>query len=250
MNALVEIDELRVAFCGPHGSVEAVRGVSLRVFPGEIVGIAGESGSGKSVTCLSLGSLLPRAAKMTGSVRVSGGRRPGYIFQDPVASLNPVRTVGWQIAQALEINGRNADGSSARSLLSEVSISDPERVSGLFPHQMSGGMCQRVCIALALAGQPDLLVADEPTTALDVSTQARVIRLVTNLNRDRGMSVLLVSHDLALIASCCSRVMVMHQGVIVESGATSDVFGRPRHAYTRRLLASIPSFPREAYHHE
>jgi peptide/nickel transport system ATP-binding protein len=255
---LLDVENLSVAFSTPAGSLHAVNDVSFSVGEGEILGVVGESGSGKSVTCLSLAGLLGHNTKAHGTMRFSGAshkiadlptlersRRPSIsmIFQDPAASLNPVRSVGSQIQEVLHF-GRGMDGTKARAqaieLLERVGIGQPEARLASYPHQMSGGMNQRVMIAMALAGAPRMLIADEPTTALDVTIQAQICGLLRDLVRDTGLSIVFISHDLDLVAQFCDRVAVMYAGSLVEMQPAADIVAAPRHPYTRALLAAIP----------
>jgi len=260
--SLLALENLNVAFPSRNGLLQAVKSVSFAVDKGEILGIVGESGSGKSVTCLSLVGLLGHGSQVSGTLsfdgktnaiadlpRLSHGQRPsiGMIFQDPAAGLNPVRTIGSQIAEVLRF-GRGMDGAAARretiALLDRVGIGEPDARFGAYPHQMSGGMNQRVMIAMALAGQPHLLVADEPTTALDVTIQAQICRLLRQLVKDTGLSIIFISHDLDLVAQLCDRVAVMFGGHLLETQSARDIVAAPRHSYTQALLAAIPGHQR------
>ena len=251
---LVSIRDLRVDF---HG-LPALRGIDLDVAPGEAVGLVGESGCGKSVTWLAALGLLPRTATVTGSVRLGGteilgaapatldhvrGGRIAMIFQDPASALNPVKKVGVQVAEALrlhrDMNGAAADAEVLR-LFDQVGIPDAARRVHIYPHEMSGGQNQRVMIAMALAGQPELLVADEPTTALDATIQAQILDLLRRLQQETGMALVLISHDLGVVAEMCRRVCVMYAGRIVEQAESATLFADPRHPYTRGLLAALP----------
>jgi len=261
--ALLEVQDLSISFAGSSGGVPVVDGVSFALEPGTVTALVGESGCGKSASCLSLTGLLPsppavpaaaavRFASREGEVdlfrikpkalrRIRGGEI-AYIFQEPSASLNPVMRVGDQIAEVLvlhrpEITDRKGE---VIRLLAEVGIPAPDERAWSFPHQLSGGMQQRVMIAMALAGNPRLLIADEPTTALDVTVQAQILELIDRLRRERGLTVILVTHNLGIVASIADRVEVMYAGWIVESGKTEDVIRRPRHPYTRALLAAVP----------
>jgi len=254
---LLVVDDLRVTFPTEDGDVHAVRGVSLQVSAGETVGIVGESGSGKSVTSQALMQLL-RGATVSGRATFDGvellslpgremrkvrGARIAMVFQDPLSSLHPQYRVGWQIAEAIrahESTGRAAAHRRAADLLEEVGIPDPGGRIDDYPHQFSGGMRQRVMLAMALALRPQLLIADEPTTALDVTVQAQLLDLVSRLQRDHGTAVLLVTHDLGVIAQVAHRVLTMYTGRIVESATTAATFGTPHHPYTQGLLACIP----------
>jgi peptide/nickel transport system ATP-binding protein len=255
---LLAIEDLRVHFPSPTGTVHAVNGVSLAIGKGEILGIVGESGSGKSVSCLSLMGLQGARARTWGTVRFAdqtvditqmvalrrAGKFPAaMIFQDAVAGLNPIRTVGSQIAEVF-IYGRGLSAADAAArtieLLAAVGIHEPEQRVKAYPYQLSGGMNQRVMIAMALAGAPQLLIADEPTTALDVTVQAQICALLRKLVDDTGLSVIFISHDLDLVTEFCDRVAVMYAGSIVEVGTSRELKQRPRHPYTRALFAAIP----------
>ena len=255
---LIDMQDLRIAFPGPQGWQEAVRGVSLTLGR-EKLGIVGESGSGKSLTARALLRLLPPAARLTASrlhfggtdvlratergMRAIRGRRAGLILQDPKYSLNPVMTAGAQVAEAWRRHKggtRRAAAQAAVDLLAQVLIRDPARVAGQYPHELSGGMGQRVMIAMMLAPDPELLIADEPTSALDATVQAEILRLIDNLVSQRGMGLLLISHDLPLVGRFCDRVAVMYAGRVVEQVAARDL-ARASHPYTRGLLDCTPS---------
>ncbi|MFD0275124.1 ABC transporter ATP-binding protein [Kitasatospora sp. NPDC127111] len=255
MNAVLEVRDLKVEFA----DVTAVAGVGFELAAGETLGIVGESGSGKSTTALALLRMLPAGGRISdGSVLLDGrdlatlpepalrevrGRRIAMIFQDPMSSLNPVLTVGRQLDEALRAHGgANRAKRTARAveLLDLVGIPDAAKRLRDHPHQFSGGQRQRIMIALALAGDPDVLVADEPTTALDPTVQQQILRLLERVNRERGTALVLISHDLGVIAQTCRRILVMHRGSVVEHGPTDDVLARPRHPYTKRLLAAVP----------
>lgn len=254
---LLEVENLSVTFRTPGGEVTPVPGVSLRVGAGERVALVGESGCGKSVTALSLTALPPTdRARRGGAIRFAGrdllgdlkalraARRGGvaYVFQDPMASLNPVLRVRDQIAEALPAGlPRAARLARILDLLGDVGLPDPVRAADAFPCELSGGQCQRVMLAMALAADPRLLVADEPTTALDVTTQRRILGVMDGLARQRGMAVLLITHNLGIVANYMQRLYVMYAGRIVESGPVRDVLSAPRHPYTRGLLAAVPS---------
>ena len=262
---LLSIDDLSVTFSTSAGELEAVRHASLTANRGETVALVGESGSGKSVTALSVLGLLPypRASHPGGSIRFEGeellgaseqtlmqvrGDRIGMIFQEPMTSLNPLHLVEKQISETLILHkGLSDDQASQRTLelLQLVRIRDPERQLRAWPHQLSGGQRQRVMIAMALANEPDLLIADEPTTAVDVTTQAQILRLLKDLQDTLGMAVLLITHDLGVVEKTCDRVYVMQAGRIVEHGHTRAVFASPEHPYTRELIASEPAGRRE-----
>jgi peptide/nickel transport system ATP-binding protein len=260
---LLAIDGLAVSFPGAPGSaggrpVAAVRGVSFRVARGEIVGLVGESGSGKSLTALAILRLLPRAARVSGSVRLDGeelfslppkrmrqvrGGRVGMVFQEPAAALNPVYSIGFQVAEALRAHrplSRRAALAEAERLLDRVALPEPRRRLGDYPHQLSGGQRQRVMIAMALAAEPDLLLADEPTTALDVTVQAQILDLLVRLRDELGLAVLLITHDFGVVAETCDRTVVMYAGEVVEEAPVERLFRTPAHPYTRGLLASLP----------
>ena len=259
--ALLEVEGLSTAFHTRHGVVRAVNDVSFRLERGETLGIVGESGSGKSVACLSLLGLIPRppgrieAGRATfdgidllhgaeSVLRGIRGRRIGMIFQDPMTSLNPYLTVEEQLVEPLLIHGL-ADRAAARrralEALKEVGVPDAERRIGSYPHEFSGGMRQRVMIAMALIAEPDLLIADEPTTALDVTVQAQILDLIELEQRQRGVAVILISHDLGVVAEVCDRVMVMYAGRVVETAPAEALFRSPRHPYTRALQLSRPA---------
>ncbi|MDJ0994404.1 MAG: ABC transporter ATP-binding protein [Dinoroseobacter sp.] len=256
---VLEVRDLRVGFTQDGRTTEAVRGVSFDVQRGETVALVGESGSGKSVTALSTVSLLPEAAKVSGSVKYEGSEMVGaaeselrrvrgndvsFIFQEPMTSLNPLHTLEKQIAESLALH-QDLKGEAARTriveLLQKVGIRDAESRLGAYPHQLSGGQRQRVMIAMALANGPDLLVADEPTTALDVTIQAQILELLSDLKASEKMSLLFITHDLAIVRRFADRVCVMQGGEIVESGPTAEIFANPKHPYTQKLLAAEPS---------
>ncbi|MEQ9125890.1 MAG: ABC transporter ATP-binding protein, partial [Alphaproteobacteria bacterium] len=257
--SLVHVERLTVAFQTRDGSVVAVRDVSFDIEPGETLGIVGESGSGKSVTSYALMRILDDNGRIeAGGLSYSGidlvaaserqmreirGREISMIFQNPRSALNPIRKVGLQIEDVLKQHAVAA-GVEARKraveLLDAVRIRDPEQRYHAYPHELSGGMCQRVVIALALACQPRVLIADEPTTGLDVTTQKTILDLVRDLARDRGMSMALITDDLGLAAEYCDRIVVMKQGEVVEAAATADLFAAPKHPYTRALNRATP----------
>jgi oligopeptide/dipeptide ABC transporter ATP-binding protein len=264
-DALLAIEDLRVAFHTPQGVVQAVDGVSLAVAPGETVAVVGESGSGKSVTALSVLRLFGRGDRVAteGAVRftrdgesvdllhldetamreVRGGEI-AIVFQDPSASLNPVFTVGEQIAEVLRRHrglGRAQAMEEAAALLGRVGIADAEARLRAYPHQLSGGMRQRAMIAIAIACDPRLLIADEPTTALDVTIQAQIVRLLKDIQQARGMGLMFITHDLELVGEIADRVAVMYAGQVVETGPAAAVLTAPRHPYTRALLACRPT---------
>lgn len=255
---LLEVRGLSVAFATGRGEVTVVDGVDLDVSYGEVVGVVGESGSGKSATALALMRLLAPSGRARGSVRLSGkdllalserqmrlvrGREMSMIFQEPMSSLNPVYPVGFQVAEVLEEHvglGRNQASEEAIRLLELVGIPAARERARSYPHEISGGMRQRVMIAIAMACRPKLLIADEPTTALDVTIQAQILSLMRELGSRFGTAILLVSHDMGVIASMADRVLVMYAGGIVESGDVARIFSDPRHPYTRLLLGSVP----------
>jgi microcin C transport system ATP-binding protein len=260
VTTLLEIKDLSVHFETASGLVKAVENVSIRVNKGETVAIVGESGSGKSVTALSVMQLLPypRASHPTGSILFNGeevvgatpetlkrvrGDQIGMIFQEPMTSLNPLHTVQKQISETLILHkGLSESESRAKclELLHLVRIRDPEQRLDSYPHQLSGGQRQRVMIAMALANEPDLLIADEPTTALDVTTQAQILKLLEDLQKDLGMAVLLITHDLGIVRKVSDRVYIMQQGRVVEEGLTKEIYANPSQAYTRELLSAEP----------
>ena len=259
MHNLLELDNLQTAFFTRDGEVHSVRGVSFALQPGELVGIVGESGCGKSVTCKSVIQLLGKNGKITGgSVRFRGedlarktpeqmrrirGNDIAMIFQDPMTALNPVVTIGRQMTEILMRNkglSKREAKAKAVDMLGRVGIADAESRFSQYPHEFSGGMRQRVMIAIALSCNPDLLIADEPTTALDVTIQAQILRLLKSLQQETGTAILLVTHDLRVVAQVCSRVVVMYGGQVMEEGSVEDIFWQPLHPYTRGLLASLP----------
>jgi oligopeptide transport system ATP-binding protein len=255
---VLEIDDLRVGFATPQGIVEAVRGLSMSVAAGETVAVVGESGSGKSQAMMAAMGLLSRNGHATGNVRYRGrdilglparalndirGARIGMIFQEPMTSLDPLYRVGSQIAEPL-VRHRKLSWSAAKAhaveLLHLVGIPEPERRVAAYPHELSGGQRQRVMIAMAIANEPDVLIADEPTTALDVTVQAQIVALLQDLQARFGMAIVFISHDLGLVRRIAGRVVVMRRGEVVETGATAEVFERPRHPYTRMLVDAEP----------
>ncbi len=256
MNPLLKLRDLRAGFPGPDGPVEILRGVDLDIAAGEKVALVGESGSGKSVTARAV-LRLDRDADLGGRVLLDGtdlltlperamrdirGARIGLVFQDPLASLNPVMTIGWQIMQPLVIRGVRKKEARRRGidLLGRLGVRDAARRFDDYPNQFSGGMRQRVVIAIAVIAEPALLIADEPTTALDVRVQAQVLTLLRELADERSMSVLLITHDLGIVAGFADRVVVMRHGAPVEEGPVDDVYAAPKHPYTRGLLAAVP----------
>ena len=256
---LVEIRNERLSFFTPAGEVKALNDVSMTLCEGEVLGIVGESGSGKSVTSYSLMGITPDPGRIIGgSVEFNGhridqmtekelrkirGSEVSMIFQDPMTSLNPVYTVGNQIEEAILLHtdkSRHEAKLRAVELLRLVGINEPEKRVRQYPHELSGGMRQRVMIAMALACEPKLLIADEPTTALDVTIQAQILELIMELKEKLGMAVILITHDLGIVSSMCDRIAVMYAGKIVECGTTDDIFYRPQHEYTKGLLRSVP----------
>jgi glutathione transport system ATP-binding protein len=256
--AVLAVTDLAVRISTEDGVVEAVRGVSFSVASGEVLGIVGESGSGKSITALSIMGLLPRNAAATGSIlyrdkellgcsrrelRHLRGNRLTMVFQDPMTALNPMYSVGWQVAEAVRLHHkirRDVAARRAEELLELVGLPRPSLVARQYPHQLSGGMRQRVMVAMAVANQPDLIVADEPTTALDVTVQAQLLELLATVRAESGAAMILITHDLGVVAGVADQVMVMYAGLVAEHGTTTDVFARPTMPYTRGLLASIP----------
>ncbi|MCL8482225.1 MULTISPECIES: ABC transporter ATP-binding protein [Bradyrhizobium] len=261
MSAVLEIDNLHVAI----GAANVLRGVSLRVEAGEVRGLVGESGAGKSMVGRTIFGLLPaKAAICAGQVQFEGrdllampdkerrgllGRRIALIPQDPMTSLNPVRRIGAQMVALLQLHlglSKRAALDRAADLLAEVAIRDPARVLQLYPHELSGGMRQRVLIAMAFACDPALVIADEPTTALDVTVQRQVLQLVERMRQRHGAAILFVTHDLGVVAKICRSMTVLHAGRVLEDGPTADVLVKPHHAYTRALLAATPRADRPA----
>ena len=258
--ALLEVRDLRTSFFTPAGEVKAVNGVSFNLDSGKVLGIVGESGSGKSVTAYSILQILTHPGRIVGgSIKFKGqelvglpdsemrkirGNRISIIFQDPMTSLNPVYTVGNQLVEAIKLHtGRN--GAQARDraaeLLSLVGINEPEKRLKQYPYELSGGMRQRVMIAMALACEPDILIADEPTTALDVTIQAQILELMQDLQKKLGMAILMITHDLGVIAGMCDEVIIMYAGGVCERGTADKIFYHPQHEYTKGLLRSIPN---------
>lgn len=256
----LSVDGLSVEFRTRNGVVKAIDRVSFEVAPGETIALVGESGSGKSVTAYAVMRLLDDAGKITsGSVRLGNvdllaasqaeldtirGKRIGMVFQNPRSALNPIRPVGQQIADVLirhEKLSKKVAAEKAVDLLRAVGITDPSRRARAYPFEMSGGMCQRVMIAIALAARPGVLIADEPTTGLDVTTQATIMDLINDLASSIGMATIFITHDLALAAERSSRIVVMHAGHVVESAPVKEIFERPRHPYTAELVAATPA---------
>ncbi len=256
---ILEAENLHTSFFTDAGEVRAVNGVSFRLEPGKTLGIVGESGSGKSVTAYSIMQILAETGRITeGAVRYRGeditkwnkkqmqkfrGEKCSIIFQDPMTSLNPVFTVGNQLEEAILLHtdkNRKEAKERAIEMLTLVGVNEPESRVKQYPHELSGGMRQRVMIAMALACEPDILIADEPTTALDVTIQAQILELMQDLQKKLGMAIIMVTHDLGVIASMCDEIMVMYGGRVCERGTADDIFYRPAHEYTKGLLRSIP----------
>ena len=264
---LVDIQHERLSFFTPAGEVKALNDVSIHLNDGEVLGIVGESGSGKSVTAYSLMGLTAYPGKLVGGTidfnghrindlsekefRKIRGNEVSIIFQDPMTSLNPVYTIGNQIMEVILLHtDKNKEQARARAkeLLELVGINEPEKRLKQYPHELSGGMRQRVMIAIALACEPKLLIADEPTTALDVTIQAQILELMMELKEKLGMAIIMITHDLGVVASMCDKIAVMYAGRIVEYGTTDDIFYNPKHEYTKGLLRSIPRL--DAKEHE
>lgn len=261
-DSILSIDDLRVEFPTPSGVVKAVRGVNLDVKRGELVGIVGESGSGKSVTFLSIMGLLPNYARVSGSAMLDGqqmvgvdpkqvramrGKKIAMIFQDPLSALNPVQRIGNQIVEMIQAHQPLDDDAAHRravELLDMVGLPQPDVRSRQYPHQFSGGMRQRVMIAMAIANDPDVLIADEPTTALDVTVQAQILDVIQEVRRALNTAVVFITHDLGVIARIADRVEVMYAGNAVERAGVHDLFAHSNHPYTRGLLASLPTVGR------
>jgi oligopeptide/dipeptide ABC transporter ATP-binding protein len=257
-DAVLAVEDLTVDFPTPDGVVQAVRGVSYRLRPGEVLGIVGESGSGKSVTSLAVMGLLPRTARVSGSVRFRGreliglsdnqmievrGKKIAMIFQDPMTSLNPVYKIGYQLAEAVLAHNdvsREVARKRAVDLLELVGIPFPEKRVEQYPHEFSGGMRQRVVIAIAMANNPDIIIADEPTTALDVTVQAQVLEALRAAQRETGAAMVLITHDLGVVAGQADRVLVMYAGKPVEIGPIDSIYHAPQMPYTLGLLGSLP----------
>ena len=255
---LLSVDSLTVSFPTDDGVVHAVRGVSYELGPGQVLGIVGESGSGKSVSSMAVMGLLPKTARITGSVRFRGqeligasddkmrkirGDKVAMVFQDPMTSLNPVYRVGWQIVEALQAHNKMSDAQARErsiDLLNIVGIPRPKERIDNYPHEFSGGMRQRVVIALAMANDPDVIIADEPTTALDVTVQAQVLEALHKARAETQASMVLITHDLGVVAGAADRVLVMYAGKAVEMGTVDEIYYKPRMPYTLGLLGSLP----------
>ena len=256
--ALLEVEDLTVEIATPRGPARVVEEVGFALERGQSLGLVGESGCGKSITALAVMGLLPDAARVSGALRFDGrdllaldepalcalrGRRLAMVFQEPMTALNPVRTIGDQVAEGLRLHlglGRGEAGRRAAALLERVGLPTARFPLELFPHQLSGGQRQRVVIAIALACRPALLIADEPTTALDVTIQARILDLIVEIAAEEGMALLMITHDLGVVAETTDRMLVMYAGRIVERGATAEVFARLAHPYSRGLFAALP----------
>ena len=260
MSKLLEVNDLRTSFFIDAGEVKAVNGISFTLDRGKVLGIVGESGSGKSVTAYSIMQILASRGKIVGgSIKLDGqelvgagekvmrtvrGNKVSIIFQDPMTSLNPTYTIGRQLMEAILLHtGRNKKEAYDRAveMLRLVNINEPEKRMKQYPYELSGGMRQRVMIAMALACEPDILIADEPTTALDVTIQAQILELMKDLQKELGMAIIMITHDLGVVAQMCDEVIVMYAGSICEQGTADEIFYNPKHEYTKGLLRSIPT---------
>lgn len=258
--ALLEVRDLHTSFFTPVGEVKAVNGISFNLDHGKVLGIVGESGSGKSVTAYSIMQILEKTGKIvSGSIKVDGkelvglseremknirGNRISIIFQDPMTSLNPTYTIGHQLMEAILLHtNRNKKQAYDRAveMLKLVNVNEPEKRMKQYPFEFSGGMRQRVMIAMALACEPDILIADEPTTALDVTIQAQILELMQSLQKELGMAIIMITHDLGVVAQMCDEVIVMYAGSICEQGTADEIFYNPKHEYTKGLMRSIPT---------
>ena len=258
--ALLEVSDLHTSFYTPAGEVKAVNGVSFFLDHGKVLGIVGESGSGKSVTAYSIMQILEKTGKIvSGSIKFDGqelvgagekvmkgirGNKISIIFQDPMTSLNPTYTIGHQLMEAILLHtDRNKKQARDRAveMLRLVNVNEPEKRMKQYPYELSGGMRQRVMIAMALACEPDILIADEPTTALDVTIQAQILELMQKLQKEMGMAIIMITHDLGVVAQMCDEVIVMYAGSICEQGSADEIFYNPKHEYTKGLMRSIPT---------
>ncbi len=258
--AMLEVKDLHTSFFTPAGEVKAVNGVSFELERGKVLGIVGESGSGKSVTAYSIMQILEKTGKIvSGSIKFNGqelvgsgekvmktvrGNKISIIFQDPMTSLNPTYTIGHQLMEAILLHtDRNKKEAYDRAveMLRLVNVNDPEKRMKQYPFEFSGGMRQRVMIAMALACEPDVLIADEPTTALDVTIQAQILELMQSLQKELGMAIIMITHDLGVVAQLCDEVIVMYAGSICEQGTADEIFYNPKHEYTKGLIRSIPT---------
>ncbi len=256
---ILKVKDLKVHFNDAPAEKNAVDGISFTIEAGEVVGLVGESGSGKSVTAMSISGLMPkRKATKSGSITLDGsevfscpdaevldilGEELGVVFQEPMTAMNPVMTIGEQVEEALLVHTKLTKQQRREKALRAMELAEleePEKVYDMYPHQLSGGMLQRAMIASAIISRPKLLLADEPTTALDVTTQAEILELLQRLNRKHNMAILLISHNLHVVRKLCSRVLVMRKGKIVEDGPVEEVFRNPQHEYTKALIAAIP----------
>lgn len=264
MAEILKVQDLRVRFRDAAPDRFAVDGLSFAIEEGEILGLVGESGSGKTVTAMSISGLLPRSKALTsGSITLDGseifqcsdaelrdilGEELGVVFQEPMTSMNPVMRIGPQVEECLRVHTKLSKAErKARALkaMEQVELPDPEGVYRKYPHELSGGMLQRVMIAAAIISGPKLLLADEPTTALDVTIQAQILELLKKLNREQGMAILLISHNLHVVRKLCTRVAVMQRGRLVENRPVEEIFRQPEHEYTRQLIAAIPTRDRK-----
>ena len=258
--ALLEVNDLHTSFFTPVGEVKAVNGVSFNLDRGKVLGIVGESGSGKSVTAYSIMQILEKTGKIvSGSIKVDGqelvgisekemknvrGNKISIIFQDPMTSLNPTYTIGHQLMEAIRLHTNRSKKEAwdrAVEMLKLVNVNEPEKRMKQYPYEFSGGMRQRVMIAMALACEPDILIADEPTTALDVTIQAQILELMQSLQKELGMAIIMITHDLGVVAQMCDEVIVMYAGSICEQGSADEIFYNPKHEYTKGLMRSIPT---------
>ena len=257
MEKLLEVKNLSIGIHRRGGLLSSVEDISFNLGSGEILGLVGESGSGKTLTALSIAALLGEDKEVTGGsilflgrnllglpekdLKAIRGKEISMVFQEPFSSLNPLMKAGDQIAESLELHGgKSSSKSRVTELMAKLKFSEPEKIAKSYPHQLSGGMCQRVMIAMAMINGPRLLIADEPTTALDRCTQSQIIALLKGINRDMGTSILFISHDLNVVKDLCDRVLVLYSGRILEEGGTGEVFSNPAHEYTRCLINSIP----------